>query len=89
MSYDDPPPPPPQYGAPHAAVRRRTQQEGRSGRWSRHRRPALLRDLLSGSSRSSWAVRRKREIAGPVQGGDGLAKAGFILGIIGVALASS
>lgn len=92
MSYSEPPPPPPQYGAPQPPY------GGAPAKTSGMAIASLVLGIvgllscgcLIGSILAivfgQIAKKNIRE-SGGAQGGAGMAKAGFILGIVGIALA--
>jgi len=88
MSYSDPPPPPPQYGAPQPPYGAYPQKTNTKAIWS------LVLGILSlvccgivaGIPAMILGNTAKKEIAATGQPGRGLAQAGFVLGIISIAI---
>jgi hypothetical protein len=85
VSYDNPPPPPPQYGAPMPGATPETNKKAIfslvTGILGLFCCPVVLSVAAIILSRQA-----KSEIAGRGGGGEGLATAGFVLGIIGLVL---
>jgi putative exporter of polyketide antibiotics len=88
VSYSDPPPPPPQYGAPQPGYGGMPQKTNSKAIWS------LVLGILglvccgfvTGIPAIILGNMAKKEIAQTGQPGHGMAQAGFVLGIIAVAL---
>jgi hypothetical protein len=88
MSYSEPPPPPPQYGAPQPPYGGYPQKTNQKAIW------ALVLGILSllccgivaGIPAIILGNSAKKEIATTGQPGRGMAQAGFILGIISIAI---
>jgi len=88
MSYSEPPPPPPQYGAPQPPYGGYPQKTNTKAIW------ALVLGIISvvccglvaGIPAIILGNMAKKEIATTGQPGRGMAQAGFILGIISIAV---
>ena len=88
MSYSEPPPPPPQYGAPQPPYGGAPQKTNGKATWALVLGiiSVLCCGLLAGIPAIILGNMAKKEIDAGQGSGRGMAQAGFILGIISVAL---
>jgi hypothetical protein len=88
MSYSEPPPPPPQYGAPQPPYGGYPQKTNQKAIWSLVLGilSIICCGLLAGIPAIILGNLAKKEIDATGQPGRGMAQAGFILGIISIAV---